>query len=94
MSSTPKVQCLLVCVVCILETPHPVSQSPICVPSAAVRLLREELQLLQEPGSYVGEVVKVSDPSSSVRPQEGRATDLTGKALSLRLRKVGTTDQL
>lgn len=24
-----------------------------------VRLLREELQLLQEPGSYVGEVVKV-----------------------------------
>ena len=27
--------------------------------AAAVRLLREELQLLQEPGSYVGEVVKV-----------------------------------
>ena len=26
---------------------------------AAVRLLREELQLLQEPGSYVGEVIKV-----------------------------------
>ena len=25
----------------------------------AVRMLREELQLLQEPGSYVGEVVKV-----------------------------------
>jgi 26S proteasome regulatory subunit T6 len=25
----------------------------------SVRLLREELQLLQEPGSYVGEVVKV-----------------------------------
>ena len=24
-----------------------------------VRLLREELQMLQEPGSYVGEVVKV-----------------------------------
>lgn len=24
-----------------------------------VRLLREELQLLQEPGSYVGEIVKV-----------------------------------
>ncbi len=24
-----------------------------------VRLLREELQVLQEPGSYVGEVVKV-----------------------------------
>ena len=27
---------------------------------SAVRLLREELQLLQEPTSYVGEVVKVS----------------------------------
>ena len=26
---------------------------------ATVRLLREELQLLQEPGSYVGEVVKL-----------------------------------
>ena len=26
---------------------------------SAVRLLREELQLLHEPGSYVGEVVKV-----------------------------------
>ena len=26
---------------------------------SAVRLLREELQLLQEPGSYVGEVLKV-----------------------------------
>lgn len=28
-------------------------------PTLAVRLLREELQLLQEPGSYVGEVIKV-----------------------------------
>ena len=27
--------------------------------SFSVRLLREELQLLHEPGSYVGEVVKV-----------------------------------
>lgn len=27
--------------------------------NARVRLLREELQLLQEPGSYVGEVVKI-----------------------------------
>jgi 26S proteasome regulatory subunit T6 len=26
---------------------------------ASVRLLREELQLLHEPGSYVGEVVKL-----------------------------------
>ena len=32
-------------------------------PDAAVRLLREELQLLQEPGSYVGEVVKVMGKS-------------------------------
>ena len=29
---------------------------PSCV---AVRLLREELQMLQEPGSYIGEVIKV-----------------------------------
>lgn len=29
----------------------------------AVRLLREELQLLQEPGSYVGEVIKASEPT-------------------------------
>lgn len=29
------------------------------VEHGTVRLLREELQLLQEPGSYVGEVVKV-----------------------------------
>lgn len=28
-----------------------------------VRMLREELQLLQEPGSYVGEVVKVMGKS-------------------------------
>jgi hypothetical protein len=40
----------------------------------AVRLLREELQLLQEPGSYVGEVIKVrgkapgSPPLSSPPP--------------------------
>ena len=30
-----------------------------CWPNSIVRLLREELQLLHEPGSYVGEVVKV-----------------------------------
>jgi 26S proteasome regulatory subunit T6 len=34
------------------------SKSVIDVLYAAVRQLREELQLLQEPGSYVGEVVK------------------------------------
>jgi hypothetical protein len=32
---------------------------PLVLILAPVRLLREELQLLQEPGSYVGEVVKV-----------------------------------
>ena len=31
--------------------------------NAKVRLLREELQLLQEPGSYIGEVVKVMSKS-------------------------------
>jgi hypothetical protein len=40
---------LLSTAVGLLRAPH----------SAAVRLLREELQLLQEPGSYVGEVIKV-----------------------------------
>lgn len=33
----------------------------------AVRLLREELQLLQEPGSYVGEVVKVRSRDTTSR---------------------------
>lgn len=36
---------------------HTVAKPP------AVRLLREELQLLHEPGSYVGEVVKVMGKS-------------------------------
>lgn len=31
----------------------------VCGLISLVRLLREELQLLHEPGSYVGEVVKV-----------------------------------
>ncbi|PNX91877.1 26S protease regulatory subunit 8 a-like protein, partial [Trifolium pratense] len=31
--------------------------------NSKVRMLREELQLLQEPGSYVGEVVKVMGKS-------------------------------
>ena len=30
-----------------------------CSQCLSVRLLREELQLLQEPGSYVGEIIKV-----------------------------------
>jgi ATP-dependent 26S proteasome regulatory subunit len=33
------------------------------LPEISVRMLREELQLLQEPGSYVGEVVKVMGKS-------------------------------
>ena len=40
---------------------------------AAVRLLREELQLLQEPGSYVGEVAKVqASPLQAVHLYLGR----------------------
>ena len=34
------------------------NSSNLMIPQTQVRLLREELQLLQEPGSYVGEVVK------------------------------------
>jgi 26S proteasome regulatory subunit T6 len=37
------------------------SQPLVYVLLLAVRLLREELQLLQEPGSYVGEVIKARD---------------------------------
>ncbi len=40
--------------------------------NSKVRLLREELSLLQEPGSYVGEVVKVMGRKKvlvKVRPQ-------------------------
>ena len=41
--------------------------------NSKVRLLREELSLLQEPGSYVGEVVKVMGRKKvlvKVRPQQ------------------------
>lgn len=37
----------------------PVAGADVSLPS--VRLLREELQLLQEQGSYVGEVVRAMD---------------------------------
>lgn len=39
---------------------------------AAVRLLREELQLLQEPGSYVGEVIKVRSSAWAHAYTQGR----------------------
>ena len=42
----------------------------------AVRLLREELQLLQEPGSYVGEVVKVRQQSPHTAPSMARTSAL------------------
>jgi hypothetical protein len=38
-----------------------------------VRLLREELQLLQEPGSYVGEVIKVREREQERKKKEKRA---------------------
>ncbi len=47
-----------------------------------VRLLREELQLLQEPGSYVGEVVKVMGKTKvlvKVQP-EGKYSTITSLA--------------
>lgn len=45
-----------------------------------VRLLREELQLLQEQGSYVGEVVRAMDKKKVLVKVRGRAapTGLTG----------------
>ncbi|KAJ1332532.1 26S protease regulatory subunit 8 [Batrachochytrium salamandrivorans] len=47
--------------------------------NAKVRLLREELQLLQEPGSYVGEVVKVMGKSKvlvKVNPEGKYVVDI------------------
>ena len=44
-----------------------------------MRLLREELQLLQEPGSYVGEVVKIMGKSKvlvKVNPEGKYVVDL------------------
>lgn len=44
-----------------------------------VRLLREELQLLQEPGSYVGEVVKVMNKKKvlvKVQPEGKYVVDI------------------
>ena len=38
---------------------------PLSPNNETVRLLREELQLLQEPGSYVGEVIKVGEGMES-----------------------------
>ena len=46
---------------------------------ATVRLLREELQLLQEPGSYVGEIVKVMGKNKvlvKVQPEGKYSTPL------------------
>ncbi|CDZ98437.1 26s proteasome regulatory atpase rpt6 [Phaffia rhodozyma] len=48
--------------------------------NARVRLLREELQLLQEPGSYVGEVIKVMGKTKvlvKVQPEGKYVVDLT-----------------
>lgn len=46
---------------------------------SAVRMLREELQQLQEPGSYVGEVVKVMSKTKvlcKVHPEGKYVVDL------------------
>ncbi|KAG9047418.1 26S proteasome regulatory subunit 8 [Tulasnella sp. UAMH 9824] len=50
--------------------------------NARVRLLREELQLLQEPGSYVGEVVKVMGKNKvlvKVQPEGKYIVDFDGE---------------
>jgi 26S proteasome regulatory subunit T6 len=51
-----------------------------------VRLLREELQLLHEPGSYVGEVVKVMGKNKvlvKVQP-EGKYSTSFAQAINVR----------
>ncbi|KDN48522.1 putative RPT6-26S proteasome regulatory subunit [Tilletiaria anomala UBC 951] len=67
--------------------------------NARVRLLREELQLLQEPGSYVGEVVKVMGKKKvlvKVQP-EGKyvvdfASDIDVASLTVSLRVALRSD--
>ena len=51
----------------------------VCNAVSAVRMLREELQQLQEPGSYVGEVVKVMSKTKvlcKVHPEGKYVVDL------------------
>ena len=69
--------------------------TPAATDQVSVRLLREELQLLQEPGSYVGEVVKVMGKKKvlvKVQPEgkygvprnlimEGSRTDFGGSSV-------------
>ncbi|KAF9487340.1 AAA-domain-containing protein [Pleurotus eryngii] len=57
--------------------------------SSVVRLLREELQLLHEPGSYVGEVVKVTKKNKvwvKVQPEGKYIVDIDISTLSPTLR--------
>lgn len=54
------------------------TSSLLCADASLVRLLREELQLLHEPGSYVGEVVKVMGKSKvlvKVQPEGKYSSD-------------------
>ncbi len=56
--------------------------------NSRVRLLREELGLLQQPGSYVGEVVKVMSTKKvlvKVHPEGKYGTDTDGQAASYSL---------
>lgn len=59
MSSTPKVTHFVFD--CFGSRLNPTIALKSCIIYSVVRLLREELQLLQEQGSYVGEVVKAMD---------------------------------
>ena len=55
--------------------------------AVVVRMLREELQLLQEQGSYVGEVVKPMDKKKVlVKVITGRKSDSFGRCVSLKCR--------
>jgi len=56
-----------------------------------VRLLREELGLLQQPGSYVGEVVKVMGTKKvlvKVHPEGKYGRSLENSSCSLKLMKI------
>jgi hypothetical protein len=67
-------RCIMECATC--RTP---AELPSSLPSPAVRMLREELQLLQEPGSYVGEVIKLMSKTKvlvKVHPEGKYVVDL------------------
>ncbi|KAJ1501584.1 26S protease regulatory subunit 8 [Coelomomyces lativittatus] len=62
--------------------------------NAKVRLLREELQLLQEPGSYVGEVVKLMGKTKALVKVHPEGKYLVDLAPSIQLSQLSPTTRV